>query len=38
MLAMSGELENLESLTFGVFALQVLRRPIHPVNLQGFDK
>jgi hypothetical protein len=38
MFAMSGEIENLESLTLGVFALQVLRSPLHPVNLQGFDK
>jgi hypothetical protein len=38
MLAMSGELENLESLTLGVFALQVLRCPIRLVYVQGSDK
>jgi hypothetical protein len=27
-----------KSMTVGISDLQVLRRPIHPDNLQGFDK
>jgi hypothetical protein len=35
MPAMSGELENLESLTLGLFVLQVLRSPLHSGDLSG---
>jgi len=35
MFAMSGDSKNPESLTLGVFALQVLRSPLHPGELSG---
>jgi len=35
MFAMPGEPENIEGLTLGVFALQVLQSPLHPGELSG---
>jgi hypothetical protein len=33
-----GSTSDIESMTVGISALQVLRRTVHPGSLQGYDK
>ncbi|CAB1063326.1 hypothetical protein D1BOALGB6SA_8109 [Olavius sp. associated proteobacterium Delta 1] len=38
MPAMPGSALDTKSMTVGISDLQVLRRPVHPGNLPGYDK